>query len=276
MPIKRFFSDDVFLNIKKDFAFLTKIIQKSEGEYDLSIRDNYFNLYYKGYSISKIKPNVKDHTYSCLIHPNFFNGTDADNEKFYTSKKKQGEYFNILLTKEQLHPFLQQKHLAEFATKAKKENSGEIGFEQSVITDNLNRDCIIIIDRQITDTELKRRRLDLLALKQVEGRKYQFQLLEVKLGNNKELEGDVADQLRCYVDHISQHFNEYKKCYELQYIQKRELGIIHCSSYDTIEIVEPVLGLIVVGGYSGLAKSKITLLRKEHPELEVRTLFHEL
>ena len=205
MPIKRFFSDDNFKRVKKDFQFLSKFVQNSYGEYDLSIRENYFNLYYKGYSIGKIEPK-RDNEYKVSIHANFFSGSKADNPTYYKSKKYSGQYCVLQLHIKNLHPFFQINHLAEFAANVKKEPSGEIGFEQSLLTDNLNQDSVIIIDRQITDTELKRRRLDLLALRRVDENKYKFQLLEVKLGNNDELKGEVAKQLDWYVKHVERAF----------------------------------------------------------------------
>jgi hypothetical protein len=267
MPIKRFFSDVNFKKVKKDFQFLSKFVQNSYGEYDLSIRDNYFSLYYKGYSLGKIEPQT-DNKYKVSIHANFFSGTKAD--KIFTSNKNSSKYCILQIEAKDLHPFFQVKHLTEFAANVKKEPSGEIGFEQSLLTDNLNKDSIIIIDRQITDTELKRRRLDLLALRQVDGNKYKFQLLEVKLGNNNELKGEVANQLEWYVKHVKEHFLEYKDCYEKHYIQKKELGLISKPTYDKIVIVEPVEGIIIVGGYSGMAHPRITTLKASHPTLVIK------
>ena len=125
-----------------------------------------------------------------------------------------------------MHPFYQIKHLYQFASRVNEIPAGELAFEQAIMTDNLNRTDIIIIDRQITDSDLKRKRLDLLALKQVDGIKYHFALLEVKLGKNTELKGLIKSQLDGYIDHVRTHFNEYKDCYEKQFLQKVELGLI--------------------------------------------------
>ena len=177
----------------------------------------------------------------------------------------------------QLHPFFQRKHLIEFASKIKKEHNGEeIDFEQSLITDNLNRESIIIIDRQVTDTILKRKRLDLLALKQIEGNKYKFIVSEVKLGNNRELKNKVASQLDGYVKHIKKYFTDYKQCYEIHFEQKKELSLIKIPASNKIEIVEPVEGIILVGGYSGIAKNQISELDATFPHLEVKQFTNEI
>src|SRR3989304_62609 len=47
--IKRFFSPDIFeaVTFKQDFKFMIDKIIKSGFEYDMQIREDYFNLYYK-------------------------------------------------------------------------------------------------------------------------------------------------------------------------------------------------------------------------------------
>jgi hypothetical protein len=136
------------------------------------------------------------------------------------------------------------------------------------MTDNLGREDIIIIDRQITDSELKGKRLDLLALKQLNGSKYHFQLLEVKLGKNNELKGEVNNQLDCYLRHIKAYFNSYKECYERHLLQKVELGLL--SKPEKVEIVEPVEGMILVGSYSGIAQNSINDLQAANPNIAIK------
>ena len=160
--------------------------------------------------------------------------------------------------------------MTKFASRIKLVNNGEeIGFEQALITDNINNENFIIIDRQITDSDLKGKRLDLLALKYLEGNKFQFVVVEVKLGNNPELKEEVAKQLDVYINHINNHFKEYKSCYEQNYAQKRILDLIKKPIFPNIEIVLPVKGLVVVGGYSGLANKQLTILKQNHPGLDI-------
>lgn len=273
MGIKRYFSKDNLKRIKRDFKFLVSLIDTSYGEFDFAIRDNYFNIYYKGNSLAKVEPK-KNNFYKVSINTKFFDKTKVDNPIFYTSKKDSN---NIVLTNKQLHRFFQRKHLTEFASRIKKVHNGEeIDFEQSLITDNLNRDDFIFIDRQVTDTKLKQKRLDLLALKQVKGNQYKFVVSEVKLGNNDELKSKVASQLDRYVKHINDNFNDYKKCYEKHFEQKRELGLIKSPTVDNINIIEPVEGIILVGGYSGIAIEQINELKSTYPHLEVRQFTNEI
>ena len=278
--MKRYFSKKNFKRIEKDFNFLVKLISNSHGEYDFAIRKDYFNLYYKGNNMARVAPKKND-TYEVSINQKFFDGTKADNPLYYSSKtykiNKKTIYAKTTLSSKQLHPFFQKKHLKAFESRIKKVNNGEeITFEQSLITDNLDREDFIIIDRQVTDTQLKRKRMDLLALKQIEENKYHFIVLEVKLGNNPELKEEVASQLNFYVNHINTNFNSYKKCYEMHFKQKKELGLIKNPDFEEIEITEPVEGKILVGLYSGIAKKQIDELLKTYPDLNVKLFTNEI
>jgi len=277
--IKRYFTDDIFKRVNTDFAFLMKLIKSSKGELDFAIRDDYFNLYYKGNSLAKVSFK-KNEGYEISIHKAFFSGSKAEQDKRFNFVKGQdnsGNYFIGLLKKDLLHPFFQQKYLYDFCRKIKSHNYGEeIVFEQNLITDNINKENVLFIDRQITDNVLKGKRMDLLALKQVEADNFQFLVCEVKLGNNPELKIKVASQLNDYLSHINDNFKDYKACYEKQYEQKKELGLFDFPNFKNIKIIPPVEGLIIVGGYSGIAKVQIDTLRKNYPNLSVRPFFHEL
>lgn len=273
MRIKRYFSDDYLERVKSDFKFLVKVFDSFHGEFDFAIRDDYFNIYYKGNSLARVHIN-KNGTYRVNADEKFIVGTKADNPKYYKMKTKVG---SIILSKNNLYPFFQKEHLKEFASRIKKVNYGEeINFEQSLITDNINREDFIIIDRQVTDSRFDKRKLDLLALKKVTGNQFKFIVCEVKLGNNDELKDKVASQLSGYVKHIEKHFDDYKECYELNYEQKKELGFIKKPQYDEIDIVKPVEGLIVVGGYSGIAKVQIKSLRNNYPDLTIRQFTYKI
>lgn len=54
--IKRVLSDEFLASFMRDFRNLIKIVNASMGELDLAIRENYFNLYYKGNSLGNISP----------------------------------------------------------------------------------------------------------------------------------------------------------------------------------------------------------------------------
>jgi len=92
-------------------------------------------------------------------------------------------------------------------------------------------------------------------------------VIEVKLGNNSELRLEVLEQLKDYVDRIERHFEDYKRCYQENFVQKRELGLLDIP--DDIDIIPGVLGVVVVMGYSGMAKQSIEDLKQKDPAVKV-------
>ena len=272
--IHRYFSNENFDRLRNDFQFLTKIFKSFKGELEFSLRDNYFNLYFRGNNAAKVtfRPNGK---YRISIHEKFYPRSLETDDRF--SDISSGDYRVIETTSEFLHPLLQKSYLDEIYSKIKKENhSEELAFEQMLISDNADREELILIDRQVTDTQLNRRRMDLLALKQLQGRQYQFLILEVKMGNNPELKNKVASQLSTYVGHVDKYFSAYKACYEKHYFQKRAMGVIEKPDWDTIEIIPNVQGMIVVGGYSGIAREQLEVLNAKYPKLQVQLFEYKI
>ena len=106
--------------------------------------------------------------------------------------------------------------------------------------------------------------MDLLALKQTQGSQYQFLVVEVKMGNNPELKDKVANQVNGYINHIEEYFFAYKSCYEKQYSQKKIMGLLTKPDWDTIQIGQGVQGMIVVGGYSIIAKEQLEILNANY------------
>ncbi len=263
--IRRYFSVDTYEAIRNDFRFLIKKIKQSGFEYDLQIRNNYFNLYYKGNSLGKISYNKKLKQYRIGIHTKFINDKIKKRKGF--KPERSGNYLIFKLSPSQLHPLFSSRNLASMSQKVKEVNfKEEISFEQMLMTDNLNREDLIIIDRQIVDTT-DRSKMDLLALRQKKNHDYSFCIIEVKLGNNSELKGYVIGQLDSYIQKISRSFEQYKKCYELNLRQKQGLGLIDRNL--EINIVPGVIGIVVVGGYSGIAEKSIRELKSKSPSIKI-------
>lgn len=275
LAISRFLDQENLERMKNDFEFLIDMFQGKDytGEFDLALRDNYFNIYYKGNSLAKVE-FCKDDKYRITINNKFFDNTQAKNDNRFNDIKKieKKDYYEIELGKKFLHPFFQKKYINEFTSNISKTNySEELTREQAIITDNLNREDIIFIDRQVMGGGFPGR-LDLFALQQIEKNKYSFLVVEVKLGNNPELNNDVAKQIKQYISYIDKNFNDFKACYEKQYKQKKEIGLIKTPKYQEIEIIRPVKGLILSVGYSGIARKKIDQLRRNHPNLEIQII----
>lgn len=274
--IVRYISENKFERFKKDIAFLVDKIKKSNGELDLQLREDYFNIYHKGNSLAKVNVRAKD--YEIIIHQKFGLSKAIDKDplkRFSPDKIKQSGKDNesYVIEPDRLRPFFQEAVINVLLSEIKKVNNGEeIAFEQSLMTDNLGRDDLIIIDRQVQWTGSPGK-LDLLALNKAPNGNYGFVVLEVKLGNNPELCDKVADQLNRYVEAIKLNIQDFKKCYELNYKQKKDLGLFPYNFPKTISISEEVKGKIVVGFYSQIGCQQIKALRNKHPELD-RDVIH--
>jgi hypothetical protein len=271
--LKRYFSQDKLKKFLKDFNFLFKKIKESLGGLDLKLRDDYLNLYYKGNSLAKVEFARKG--YKVIIHNKFTEGVFDGDERF--NPEKSDSYDSYILGPEVLPAFFQTKYLNRIYNNISKVNySEEMTFEQMLITDNLERQDFFIIDRQITETSLKGKRLDLLALKQFNENKYHFLVIEVKLGNNPELQKDVGEQLNGYLEHIEGEVNSWKKCYEENYKQIKKTGIFDIPEYPEIEIVKKTQAWVVVGGYSGMGKKNVKILKKSYPDIGVKEKYYYL
>jgi hypothetical protein len=262
--IKRFFSEDVFEVIQKDLKFLIDKIHQSKFEYDLQIRDDYCNLYYRGNNIGKITPKRRG-LYTINIHTKFIDNTIK--KRFNGRTRATDEYLTFPITRKQLRNFYSTANLQSMARKVKNEAyKEELVFEQMLLTDNIGRDDLIIIDRQVKEGS-NQTRIDILALAKKEGKEYQFRVIEIKLGNNPELKSSVVNQLNGYIKRISDNFADYKKCYLKNLWQKQQLGIINPKL--EVNIVEGAQGMIVVGFYSGIAEKSIEDLRRKAPNIKV-------
>jgi hypothetical protein len=283
MPVQRSLDRNLLTPFLKDFAFLFKRICQSQGELDLRLRRNAFNLYYRGCSLAKVEMKMSGEGkvgYKVLVNNRFAAHVFSGDSRFSLQPAKtiedeqSGEperYLVFSLDSKSLHPFFQRKYLDSLESNITKANYGEeIGFEQMLITDNLNREELIVIDRQVTGGTLQSKRLDLLALERVGGIRYRFLALELKLGRNKELAGKVAEQLRSYVESLTQGFDEWKRCYEECYRQLRATGVFGQPSHKEIEIIRPVRGRVIVMGYSQAGQAAVRELRQSDPDIQVQ------
>lgn len=264
--ISRYLSPETYEAVKKDLGFLIEKIEQSGYEYGLQIRDDYLNLYYKGNSLGKISYYKSKDLYEVRIHRKFAEGIgETALKRFKYSREK--EYFVFTLAGKQLHPLFSSRNLLLMGQKVKEAQfQEEIVFEQMLLTDNADRDDLVIIDRQVVDRNSSTK-MDLLAVKRNEAGDYQFCVIEVKLGNNTELKAKVFTQLSGYIERIENNFDVYKECYEKNILQKQELGLLQKGI--KVNVVSGVLGVVVVGGYSGLAKKSIAELKSRHLGIKV-------
>ncbi len=201
---------------------------------------------------------------------------DDDNRRAIFKGIQQGPPNNSGV---KLRQFFQKKYLEKFA-KSIREKGGreeeERMFEQAMIAENPPSKDFIIIDRQVSieeseeseeaEAKKKLKKMDVLALKRDHNAEYHFVVIEVKLGNNPDLAVDskekakVVEQLTEYVNTVRKKIGEFADCYEKNYRQKVELGILKGSNDPPLKIdrnPETVQGLVVVIGYPRLADKHI-------------------
>jgi hypothetical protein len=276
MPkIQRYFSEIQFKNFKNDIYKganpLPVTIRNSGGELDLQLRPgNKFNIYNKGNSLAEVQVRIND--YNVKIHNKFdpIGCAGKDGKKRFPKNRfvNSGEYIHISIKREEFLKFFQKNIIQALCSNIKSVNNGEeIAFEQSLMTDNLNCEDFIIIDRQVGGGGLKGY-LDLLALRRIDKGKYRFVVLEVKLGNNTELKGKVVGQIEGYMSGIKKNIGNFQKCYENNYAQKKEIGLFPDYFPNIIKIDKIVEGKIVVGLYSMIGDQYIKELNSKYPAWE--------
>lgn len=288
MVIKHYLDTKRFERAKIDLPPLVRLINRSGGEYNLQLRENYFNIYYRGNSLAKVILN-KNGTYSAEIHKEFLqlNRPDRILEKLeqYGNKniRKNSDYICFSgIERGDFHRFFQADHLKRLSGRIRKRGYGEeITFEQVLITDNPPSKNFIIIDRQVADHKNKAQ-MDLLALKRASvNEPFHFLIIEVKLGRNPELSEKVGEQLNKYIKHVRKYIKDYVDCYKENYRQKKELGLFGSDLPNDIEIDKnTVEGLIIAGGYSGLADKALPDLcqkiREKRWDVKVQRMRNEI
>ncbi|RLC63433.1 MAG: hypothetical protein DRI01_05215 [Chloroflexi bacterium] len=277
--IQRYFkNEEIFKQVVTDFKTLIRIVNNSGGEYSIQLREDYFNIYYKGNSLARVKP-FRRGKYQVEIHAQFAKGKVFDDlvkysyEEPYKGKDEAGKYVRFRVTADKMHQFLQKKHIIGLSRNIEERNYGEeIAYEQVIITDNPPTQTFIIIDRQIADHRMKAQ-MDLLALvRDSVEHPFRFLIIEMKLGRNPELSEKVGQQLSDYVRHVESYICDYIDCYKENYRQKKQMGLFDGNFPDEIDIEQRVTGLLVVAGYSQLADKALQHLKTKWPDLNVQQL----
>jgi hypothetical protein len=279
--IIRSFDDGILDRVKTDFEFLVNRVRIEDGELDLRLRNNYFNLYYKGNSLAKV--NVKSQPYQIEINKAFIETNDdhpkeAINSGRFGKPVPRGDYFVYEVEAKNLHAFLSKQTITQLYRRIKNYNySEELILEQLLIASNRHRQDFIIIDRQIQGGALGRIRVDLLGLRRTgDNNQYHFEIIEVKMGNNPELRREVANQLDGYMKIMTENFDDFQQCYQRTYRQMKQLGLLTADAFEEVTIVKPVRGVVVVGGYPGLAQNAIKELKQNHDDLMIKTICYQL
>ena len=275
MPIiERFLDPDPFNSLKVEYASVIDMVKKSDGELLMLFRPQYsINIYYQGNSVASITHKKSTGWNSFTTHQKFLTGISLPSSAKVNSKGYASINFS---TGQGAANFICSNIKTIMNNIRYVGYKKEITEEQSIMQDNTGRLDFIIIDRQINDHSWDLG-MDLLALKKVDnennGNKsndYGLCVIEVKLGNNPELDirkpKNVLLQIDGYISHISDPvvFGDYKKSYEKAYDQYLNLGLLNSGKNSpplpkSVNIVDDISGIIFVAKYLSKAYSDYNL-----------------
>lgn len=274
--MNRYLSEENLGRVKKDFGPVLKRVIESCGEYDLRLREDYFNIYCRGNSLAKIEFGV-DGAYEVSINKRFAEGV-FDGDRRFAPPRVSDDTLVWRVTGKLVNPFFQTTHLRKLAKNIDYvDHSEEANFEQQIIADNLDNPNRLIVDRQILHPGRRNDKLDLLALvRPSAGAEFNFHVIEVKMGNNPELSEKVAGQLDRYCALVKTNVESWKKGYRKTVEQLRALEFFPSLDLSSLKIGSSVTGSIDVFGYSGIAKTAIRQLKLKRPDLRVKLFSFEL
>jgi len=288
LVINRYLAEENVTRAKKELEFLLEYLNHQDFRRELAVElrgPNKLSIYDRGNRLAELT-FLSGNKYRVRTNIKFIEGTALNRDgKFSYVTKGSDAVFAV--PARGMHSLLQKKHLQQMRARIRHVNyKEELRVAHMIAADTSMGEDVVVIDREVGDSapELPRQRLDLLALQQVEGDRYRFLAVEVKLGNNPELNEEArhrigaragAEQLEEYVAHIDQYFDDYADCYQRNVEQKFKLGLL--SSWTAPpRIINDTKGLLAVVGYMGMAEDHLQKIKEEHPNLWVKTFDYRL
>lgn len=284
--IRRYLTEDQWKS-RKDLKFLADFARRSNGELDFFLRQNRISLYHKGNHVCTVSFRPHRDRYQVSFTNRFLEIAELVEERrgkscikgCLATEKPSGTYLKGLDSGE-LRRVLDIELIETIMAAIRYHDyGGEISFEQLLMTQNPPTPEFMVLDRQVSDSGLKRKRMDVLAIRRVGkiGNKYRFCIIEIKLGHNRDLDGKVLDQLDAYVKHIQgnkQVAQDYKECYEYQYKQLKWFKVIKGHGLpDAINIKTDRIHKMVVVGYGGPDTARaIRVLKQLASDTEFRQI----
>ena len=210
----RRFSESFMSCLKNDFLSPIVTVVKEDKDLDFQIRDNYFNIYYKGNSLLNLS-EASGRRFKVGIHEKFAAGLDIP-DVILDQQSAAAFVANI--------PYIKSRIVRHGST------SLELEYEQLIIRAN-NRESrnsseYFIIDRQYTRPA---GRFDLTGIFwDRSGRRTHQEvplcLMEVKFALNPDTK-DVHKQLSAYYDALEEDAEAIAEEHQIIFCQKLELGL---------------------------------------------------
>ena len=274
-----------------DLKFLIAYLDHPQFRGDLAIEfrgPSDLGVYDRGFRLAQIM-FCADGSYRVRTHRRFIKDTPLDHHpRFADTADETSSYATFAVRADELHSLLQKGHVVAMRSRIKAiPHKEEIGVAHFIAADTMARTDVVVIDREVgdRDTEHRAERLDLLALQETEPATYRFLAIEVKLGNNAELDTatqartgkrSAVEQVRGYAEQIDRCFDAYADCYRTNIAQKLKLGLLRNGWEGAPTIVPGTKAMLVVAGYGGIAAPYLDIIAREHPDLWVKTFGYGL
>jgi hypothetical protein len=138
------------LDRMEDFRFLIQAVNNSDGQLDLSFRDNRFTIYFAGNVLATV--SFRPHgLYRIDFQAEFLKHTSFQDVDARVCLVPRDHYPYQDCDPKLAHVLLQQQNLGELMRAIRKVNSGEeITYEQFIMADTPPSTDFFIIDRQVT------------------------------------------------------------------------------------------------------------------------------
>lgn len=209
---------------------------KADADLDIQIRDNYINVYYKGYSLAKISPSKNG--YEILAH-----------QKINPSQRIQ------VVTADDMRSYIGTIPTIKASILHLQKHSLEIEFEQLLIRANnyieKNNSEFFVVDRQYQD---KQNRFDLSGIFWPSiGRRgngsVRASVIEVKYGLNKDI-ALLHKQVQRYYDAIDKSPTFFEEIQALLR-QKLDLGLIRGTderihAMKSLKVINDIHSLVIL------------------------------
>lgn len=252
---KRHFDADFFERNKEELKKIVDVINKFDGQVDFQIRsNNAFTVYHLGQGVGRVEYK-KDGIFNIAVSKSFkpvFPKNLVKHAEIVEEKSNNTYRVNM----KNPSGYFTKGYIEEICMAIKNyAHQEERQIQQKILADNIYNPDFFIIDSEIS-VPGRRDRLDLLGLRKTKQGSYRLVLLELKLINNKEAEdGKVIEQLNGYENVFKENIEALSKSYEINYGQKRELGLYNDDFPVTIKIEKEIEKAIIIAG--GYTKSKI-------------------
>ena len=189
--IRRFLTSEQWKH-RKDFKFLADMARRSEGNLDFFVRMNRVSLYHQGNLVCTM--HLTTRPYQVKFTSVFLEQAlpvESGQERVVVAGLNARITTSATcldnLTAKQVKKVLDKKLIKEIMAAIRwRDYGGEITFEQLLMTQNPPTPEFMVIDRQVSDTKLKRKRMDVLAIRRIgkAGNRYRFCVIEINLGWN--------------------------------------------------------------------------------------------